>query len=95
MNAWTAPWSNVMQLETKYVRLCTAVTLGSQLGDSSTDKLWPVVTNSPSRGLATCLTQITVDLLCRLTSHLQRGWPVIVNHEVGVNGCVFRNAQLR
>ena len=24
-----APWSTVMQLETKYLRLCTAVTLGS------------------------------------------------------------------
>ena len=33
MNVWTAPWSTVMQLETKYLRLCTAVTLGSRFGD--------------------------------------------------------------
>ena len=30
---WTAPWSTVMQLETKYLRLGTAVTLGSRFGD--------------------------------------------------------------
>src|SRR6266849_4685249 len=33
MNVWTAPWSTVMQLETKYLRLSTAVTLGSRFGD--------------------------------------------------------------
>jgi hypothetical protein len=33
MNVWTVPWSTVMQLETKYVRLGTAVTLGSRFGD--------------------------------------------------------------
>src|SRR5256885_7123805 len=33
MNVWTAPWSTVMRLETKYLRLCTAVTLGSRFGD--------------------------------------------------------------
>src|SRR5712671_5094378 len=33
MNLWTAPWSTVMQLETKYLRLRTAVTLGSRFGD--------------------------------------------------------------
>jgi len=32
MNVWTAPWSTVM-LETKYLRLATAVTLGSRFGD--------------------------------------------------------------
>jgi hypothetical protein len=32
---WTAPWSTVMRLETKYLRLCTAVALGSGFGD------WP------------------------------------------------------
>jgi len=32
-NVWTVPWSTVMQLETKYLRLCTAVTLGSRFGD--------------------------------------------------------------
>ena len=32
MNVWTAPWSTVMQLETKYLRLRTAVTLGSRFG---------------------------------------------------------------
>jgi hypothetical protein len=32
MNVWTAPWSTVM-LETKYLRLSTAVTLGSRFGD--------------------------------------------------------------
>src|SRR5260370_8467241 len=31
MNVWTAPWSTVMQLGTKY--LSTAVTLGSRFGD--------------------------------------------------------------
>jgi hypothetical protein len=35
MNVWTAPWSTVMRLETKYLRLCTAVALGSGFGD------WP------------------------------------------------------
>jgi hypothetical protein len=34
MNVWTAPWSTFMQLETKYLRLCTAVTLGSRFGPS-------------------------------------------------------------
>ena len=33
MNVWTAPWSTVMQLQTKYLRLSTAVTLGSRFGD--------------------------------------------------------------
>src|SRR5260370_13922525 len=33
MNVWTACWSTVMQLETKYLRLSTAVTLGSRFGD--------------------------------------------------------------
>ena len=33
MNVWTALWSTVMQLETKYLRLSTAVTLGSRFGD--------------------------------------------------------------
>ena len=32
-NVWTVPWSTVMQLETKYLRLCTAVTPGSRFGD--------------------------------------------------------------
>ena len=33
MSVWTARWSTVMQLETKYLRLGTAVTLGSLFGD--------------------------------------------------------------
>jgi len=33
MNVWTAPWSTVMQLKTTYLRLGTAVTLGSRFGD--------------------------------------------------------------
>ena len=33
MNVWTAPWSTAMQLQTKYLRLSTAVTLGSRFGD--------------------------------------------------------------
>jgi hypothetical protein len=33
INVWTAPWSTVMQLGTKYLRLSIAVTLGSRFAD--------------------------------------------------------------
>ena len=33
MNVWTATGSTAMQLETKYLRLRTSVTLGSRFGD--------------------------------------------------------------
>jgi hypothetical protein len=41
MNVWTAPWSAVMQLETKYLRLSTAVTLGSRFGDCAIPSPFP------------------------------------------------------